>query len=1204
MPAPSSAPQTRPLAIKRETKDAPSRRPSMVPPGEQAQRMQAVAQATWKKAQRQQEDAAALEEDQQQQALEWSDRLENVTLKYASAKVDADTAIETAKAVTVGEIDPESFQQAEELLTETVKSVAAAQRFIAMQGLEASKAPPDIKQEIMQMGSRARSLQHSLKEEMARLKNAQKTQEREREEGEKRLEGEQKAEALELAQSKQLEEMLLPATEKVVSAEEQVDKVEMAAAPLAIDMAEDLKEVMLQAIKETELHVRSSQTEIGEARRFISAKNAQVQKFVASQRQAALEEFGNLQKRLNAVQERLNPFKNVRQDYESRMRHRKFIEELSSKLAGAEIEVEKATMMTAPLGGDSTEGIKETELTLSAAQATLSQTSRLITSKIKTAEADSSNESLIEELNQLKARAKETQEKLDDVRKTLKEAQVRAQADALLQEVSRKVAEVEDELQVMGDAELPFLKGDEKSLDMDVLLEEASKIAQKVQTALAEAQTFMARKYVEVARYADGPAKFVKEDMDALGKRLENGREQLQKFRASTADRQRGHLLAEVEAKVGAAEEDVSKLREATQAVKTMGKPGEAIADPFAEVVEAANEAERAAQASILVARKYLLQKTSELKRLNIAGAGSGSEIGKLQTRVVGLQQEVVKLKTATKDAEEKIRVKQLLVEVVSALQAAEGEVSRVASVAVTITVGNEPPSLDAVEKLDRQSSSAEGKLKATAKVVEVKLRSADGLLKEELVGMKKRIDVADSKLQEVLRSAKDQKEKALAANLVAQAAQRVSQAEAALQEALSAEAPFLKGIEGMSAAIWQSAISTCEEKAAIAQKAITDSRKWIGEQLAAAKASAAASADSSAKDLEPLRKRLDTAASKLAELKRDMAERRRRTQMQESSEKVKAVEAAVQKMATALATLPEDRLSLLPPEEASRVREEVADAQQEALDGCNDARKFVSQRLQEAKTFSEAQRGAMVAELSKLQSRLTHCQVELSKLQKMAEEREIRYDQKVKQKNEIEEARRKAAAKAQTQAGDAEEAAASVPAQQPAASSSSSAAPAAEPSTKTGRSSDFVKGKAIRDGQVGWVLLQDPESSSPLAGTHKDLYVCRSMIAMTDALNLQDCKVIRKVRPGEALERVAEGEGSVQPDAEMERLEFKAFQDGRKGFITLEGNKGTVYVEKHPEPLVVVNAKAELRAAPSDEASVLRLLDAGEALEPMGEAE
>ncbi|CAE7504845.1 unnamed protein product [Symbiodinium natans] len=281
----------------------------------------------------------------------------------------------------------------------------------------------------------------------------------------------------------------------------------------------------------------------------------------SSVKKQAIEEFSGLQEKLGEAQKRLNPYKSARQDYEKRAQSKKLLEELSSKLASAEIEVEKAAMMTAPLGGDNPEGVKETEAALATAQSLLAQTNRQVDSKLRLAEK--SNEVLVSELQGMQERGKLAQEKLDEVRRSLKETQVRMAADALMKEVSDKVAFAEDELQKMAEAELPFLRSD-KDQDLDALFLEADKVAVQVHSALAEAQSFVARKLVEVAKFSDAPGQTVREEVDMLQKRLEEGRDRLQQFRASIADRKRSHLLEEVEVKVVKAEEEVKKMTEVT----------------------------------------------------------------------------------------------------------------------------------------------------------------------------------------------------------------------------------------------------------------------------------------------------------------------------------------------------------------------------------------------------------------------------------------------------------------------------------------------------------------------------------------------------------------------------------------------------------------------------------------------------------------
>merc|ERR1719199_1176880 len=112
---------------------------------------------------------------------------------------------------------------------------------------------------------------------------------------------------------------------------------------------------MLQAIKETEQRVRSAQAAIGEAKRFITGKLTQVQRFIGNVKAVAMEDMQGFQDKLKEAEEKINPYKTIRQDYEQKLQGKKILDELNAKIAGAEIEVEKASMMTAPLGGDSLE---------------------------------------------------------------------------------------------------------------------------------------------------------------------------------------------------------------------------------------------------------------------------------------------------------------------------------------------------------------------------------------------------------------------------------------------------------------------------------------------------------------------------------------------------------------------------------------------------------------------------------------------------------------------------------------------------------------------------------------------------------------------------------------------------------------------------------------------------------------------------------
>jgi len=918
---------------------------------------------------------------------EWEERIQNAAVQVATVEIDVAAALEAANAVVEGgSINGTSAAQAAEALAAQVSALAELQRFMAVEGLAAQKAPGTTKAEMTALGARVRKLQQTVKDEQLRVRSASLSKVRSQEDELKRAEEEAAERQLEGAHSKQLQEMMPAAMEKVDVAEDEVEKVAIAAAPLQIDMTDDLRPVMMQAIKETELRVRAAQAAVAEARRFITQKITQAQRFIPSQKKAALEEFTALQAKLNDAQEKLNPYKNVRTDYEARMQGKKLLEDLSGKLAGAEIEVEKAAMMMTPIGGDTDESMKETEAALTIATSALSQTCRLIESKMKSTEK--AKGPLFEDVKLLQDRAKQATEKLDEVRRTVKETQVRIAADSLLREVTEKVSHAEDELQRMAEAELPFLKGDKDS-DMESIIAEADKTSGKVHAAIADAQTFVARKLVEVARFTEGPAKAVREEIDMLQKRLEEGRDRLQQFRSNTGDRKRAFLLQEVEAKVSNAETEVKKMADAVQALDALGGAGETISEAYKETVEHANLAERSAQSGIVVARKQLLQKTAELKKLAIAGTGSGTELGKLQTRVNNMQGEITRLRQSVKEAEEKVRVKQMLAEVALRLQAAEAEAERV-SASIDAGGSDDQPASEVIEKMQRATSSAQTKLSATAKLVDVKLRSAHGFLKVELTGMRERLMDSEKKLDEAAKIARESRERLEATDLIAQSSDQVEKAEAVTQAAAEAELPFLKGVEVVVAA--EGAIHACEVANTAGQQAVSDVRCFLLNKLAVAEQFSSGPSQTCAQELGGLQKRLDACAGKLAELKKDTSERKSRAQMQAGGAKLRSVELAVQKLSSAMEPFGEERTAMIAPDEARAACEAIQRAEQQAQSEVAEARKFLFLCAQETKNYGETQRTASTVELGKLQGRLTQFQVEIATLSKQCKEWEQRF--------------------------------------------------------------------------------------------------------------------------------------------------------------------------------------------------------------------
>lgn len=140
------------------------------------------------------------------------------------------------------------------------------------------------------------------------------------------------------------------------------------------------------------------------------------------------------------------------------------------------------------------------------------------------------------------------------------------------------------------------------------------------------------------------------------------------------------------------------------------------------------------------------------------------------------------------------------------------------------------------------------------------------------------------------------------------------------------------------------------------------------------------------------------------------------------------------------------------------------------------------------------------------------------------------------------------------------------------------------------------VKGKAITDGAIGWFTAKD-KVGTVLAEADSKYYSCTSSVAMTDNMDIKNCKVVRKLSVGE-LFTVEEGPIEEQ-DAGICIVKGKCLKDEQVGWITIKGNAGTVYAEassKHYRVLQDVPlTKLFPSAKPGEE---IRKLAKGEAMQ------
>jgi len=139
------------------------------------------------------------------------------------------------------------------------------------------------------------------------------------------------------------------------------------------------------------------------------------------------------------------------------------------------------------------------------------------------------------------------------------------------------------------------------------------------------------------------------------------------------------------------------------------------------------------------------------------------------------------------------------------------------------------------------------------------------------------------------------------------------------------------------------------------------------------------------------------------------------------------------------------------------------------------------------------------------------------------------------------------------------------------------------------------ARGKALSDGATGWFTVKN-KVGVDYVQPGRSTYTCMSSIALTDGMDIKNCKVVRKLSKGEKLTVL---EGPVSDDkAGVPRIKARAASDGAEGWVTVRGNAGSVYAEESGRQLVVCRATPLQSEFSSDDGEVVRMLADEEVIE------
>jgi len=135
------------------------------------------------------------------------------------------------------------------------------------------------------------------------------------------------------------------------------------------------------------------------------------------------------------------------------------------------------------------------------------------------------------------------------------------------------------------------------------------------------------------------------------------------------------------------------------------------------------------------------------------------------------------------------------------------------------------------------------------------------------------------------------------------------------------------------------------------------------------------------------------------------------------------------------------------------------------------------------------------------------------------------------------------------------------------------------------------LRGKAP-DGEIGWLTVRD-KKGTVFAEVDDKLYACSTSVAMTNNLDIKECKVVRKLAVGELFSVV---EGPVEEkEANITRVKGRCLKDDQEGWVTVKGNAGTTYASPSTTHYKVIREVRLQKTFASETAEAVRELQKDE---------
>lgn len=1137
-------------------------------------------------------------------------------VKAASAEIvtvsnAAKTALEQAKLAAGDYLSMEGLRKSETLLQPQLTALAESMKKLT----EAQKgSTPDALRQVTQLRSALQTLMSGINVELGKVRSSKGKAEQ--------------AEKNKAADDRDLAvfmEILPEATSKANAAEDAVEKAVITSEMIAAG-GEDLEEVK-QAVAATEAAMQEAQKAMGEARIFLNAKQAAARRFESEKIKAkAATDLGQLQAALQEAQNKLNPLKNVRQEFVQRTAAQKIVQEILEKLSPAEVDVDRAEEATATMrgeGGANKEAMQQAMSAVTKAGDHISQVIRFIDSKKKTAVGKARDE-----LMKMEDRARSSQTRLAEMKAAQKEATERLGLEGLLKEASEKLQTVAQAVAKAADAEAPWLMGvEELPVEESVAAIKACETAATAaNTSASIARMFIATKLVEAKRFTPELSTEATGKLKAFQTELETQTKKLTELKKNTAGRKSSMFMREAEHEVNKAEELAAKVAEAGKVLQDDEKLAELSSADIKNAAEETVKAEQTASKQLAETRKFLTARQIEAKGKDV-GSEVSSELIKYETRLRNAQTEIAKYKKCASTVDQRLAAKKTVEDAQAKIDVVSSKLQKLKEMSEALTNppekteesaetkdGEEKAAKESEEKALQKSvraaeqcaADAQASLKAAGRFLEMQLRTQSAAAKE-IEKLKPQIDELQEQLDASVAAMRERSEKAVLDAIRSETEGRVKEVEESIRKLTEAEKPFLSE-EPVASDQLSGALSALEAAVSSANSTVSGAKTLVGVKKLAARRLSEASKKQAEDQLKEVAERLEEQAKVLTETKKNMNDRKMEVVKREVVSKVEEAEKKVEEAEQATSALTsigkkpaegggdgkEDEVAAPPPaDEMKAACEKAGSAQQEARTVVTATQKLLLARQKDAKVATTG--SALVAEITALLDRLAKLTSTLDKQKVALRDQEHRFVAQRLHKDATEKIgdleKKLAAVMEMASPMTSEEEGMSSVVFLGYAVDRLKAGLKADSKTpkelftelcagKAGVTEDaFIKKmKALEEKAPEDMTLSEEQLKAAfkrLAGKEAEevpeqkflneftsKYMCAGAVTMTDGMVIKGGKTVRKVDVNEVLEAL--GEPTKEESLGLMRVHVKAEKDGKSGYVTVAGNQGSVYLEAY----------------------------------------